>query len=587
MGRSRSGSPELLMTPGEVAGFLARAEERLLELSIDSQRAEWVHATFITEDTAALASRAYARLIQETVELVKSAERFRSAALSEEEARKLHLLRTSLPLVAPADPKEGEELTGLVNSLQDVYAKGKVTLPGYAEPLDLEGLARLLAQGRDPVELHRAWAGWHAVARPMRGTFGRYVELANRGAREVGFEDLGALWRSKYDMSPAAFVAETERLWREVEPLYRALHAFVRRRLVGLYGAEVVPPAGPIPAHLLGNMWAQSWENLYPLLAPPDPEGGEDLTSILVGRRTTPRQMVEHAERFFTSLGLPALPPTFWERSMFQRPRDREVVCHASAWDIDFVEDLRVKMCLEVTAEDFRTVHHELGHDYYYRAYAGQPFLFRDSAHDGFHEAIGDTISLSVTPEYLRKIGLFARGASPAQDLGYLLHRALEGVAFLPFGLLIDAWRWRVFDGSVGPREYNRSWWEYRRRYQGVAPDGARGEDGFDAGAKYHVAANVPYMRYFLAGILQYQFHRALARSIGWEGPLHRCSVYGRPEAGARLQALLQLGASRPWPDALEAMTGERRMDASALLDYFAPLKSWLDEQNRDAPVGW
>jgi peptidyl-dipeptidase A len=566
---------------------IEEAEARLLELAVDSQRADWVQATFITEDTAALATQASARLIRAMVDLVHSTAPLRELRLPEASRRKLEILRVSLPLVAPAGPRETEELAGIINTLQGLYSKGKVRLPGRPEPLDLESVSRILATSRDPAELERAWSGWHAVGREMRAPFRRYVELSNRGAREIGFDDLGAMWRARYDMPPAEFAREMERLWQQVLPLYRSLHAYVRRRLFEQYGAGIVPERGPIPVHLLGNMWGQTWEHLYPGLAPAQGLAGEDLTAALVRRRTTPRQMVEQAERFFTSLGLPPLPATFWERSMFTRPRDREVVCHASAWDIDFAEDLRVKMCIDVTEEDFRTIHHELGHNYYQRAYAAQPFLFRDSANDGFHEAIGDTVALSVTPEYLVQIGLRERAEDAGGDLPFLLARALESVAFLPFGLLIDVWRWGVFDGSIPPEEYNRTWWEHRRRYQGIAPPTPRGEEEFDPGAKAHVATNTPYMRYFLAAILHYQFHRGLARTIAWSGPLHRCSVYGRREAGARLESMLALGASRPWPEALEALTGERRMDAGALLEYFAPLQRWLDEQNRGAPVGW
>jgi peptidyl-dipeptidase A len=395
------------------------------------------------------------------------------------------------------------------------------------------------------------------------------------------------MWRAKYDMPPDDFAREADRLWQQVQPLYRSLHAYVRRRLRETYGDARVPAAGPIPAHLLGNMWAQSWEGIYPVLAPPGDHDHFDLTQALVHRGTTPEQMVRYAERFFVSLGLDPLPASFWERSMLVRPRDREVVCHASAWDLDFADDIRIKMCIEITGEDFQTVHHELGHNYYQRAYARQPFLFRDSAHDGFHEAVGDTVALSVTPDYLAQIGLAAPGAPADNDVALLLRRALEKVAFLPFGLVVDQWRWKVFSGAIGPAEFNRSWWEMRTQYQGIAPPGSRGEEEFDAGAKYHITSNTPYMRYFLAHILQFQFHRALVKDAGATGPIHRASIYGSSDAGRHLRTMLEMGQSREWPDALEVLTGERRMDAAGLLEYFAPLQRWLDEQNRGQPVGW
>ncbi len=574
-------------SPTEVGRFLEETEARLLELSIEAQQADWVYSTYINPDTEALSARTLARLIGVTVDLAKRSTRWNDAPITPVEARKLRLLRLSLPLIAPSDPSESTELTRLVATMEGKYARGRHVLRGSATELDLQELSHVLQESRDPARLTDAWTGWHSVGRSIRPDFERYVELANRGAREIGFPDMGAMWRSKYDMDPEAFSSEVERLWREVEPLYRSLHAYVRRRLVETYGPDHVDPRGPIPAHFLGNMWAQSWEGIFPILAPPEESLGFDLTRILVDRGTTPTDMVRYAESFFVSLGLDPLPPTFWERSMFVRPRDRDVVCHASAWDLDFADDLRIKMCIEITDEDFRVVHHELGHNYYQRAYAGQPYLFRDSAHDGFHEAVGDTIALSVTPEYLRKIGLLSTALPTGGDIPLLLYRALEKIAFLPFGLVVDRWRWEVFSGGITPAEYNDTWWAMRRTYQGIVPPAARDPEEFDPGAKFHVPANVPYMRYFLAAILQFQFHRALVRAMGSGEPLHRASIYGSKEAGEKLRAMLEMGQSREWPDALEAVTGERTMEARGLLEYFAPLQRWLDSENRKAPVGW
>ncbi len=575
------------MRSSDASEFVRRAESRLLELSIEAQRAEWVYATYINPDSEALSAKASSRLIGATVELAKQSARLSAAGLSPEERRKIRLLKLTLPLIAPSDPAESDELTRLVATMQGTYATWRYAPSGAAEPIDLQGLSRILSESRDPIALAEAWTGWHRVGRRIRNDFPRYVELANRGARELGFPDTGAMWRSKYDMEPDAFAREVERLWQEVRPLYLSLHAYVRRRLATVYGPDLVPPDGPIPAHLLGNMWAQAWDEIYSLVAPTGSDPGLDITGELVARGTTPKEMVQYAERFFVSLGLPPLPASFWERSMFVRPKDREVVCHASAWDIDFADDIRIKMCTEITNDHFATIHHELGHNYYQRAYARQPFLFRDSAHDGFHEALGDTIGLSVTPEYLVTIGLAKEAPDPGREVGVLLRRALEKVAFLPFGLLVDRWRWEVFSGEVGPGDYNRTWWSMRERYQGVRAPSPRGPDDFDPGAKYHVAANVPYMRYFLAHILQFQFHAALARAAGHEGPLSRFSIFGSVEAGRRINAMMEMGASREWPDALEAITGERRMEARGLLDYFAPLKAWLEEENRGHPTGW
>jgi peptidyl-dipeptidase A len=580
-------------TLAEARAFLDRAQSKLLELSVEDQRADWVKSTFITYDTEILAAKADEDQIAATMQLAKESTRFSHLKMPPDMARQFQLLRLSLTLAAPSDPKEAEELTQIATRMEGIYGSGKYCPPsGSASSAsadrcqDLDQLSDILKTSTDPAKLLDAWRGWHTISPPMRPLFQKYVELGNKGARELGFADMGAMWRSKYDMPPGAFPAEMDRLWEQVKPLYLSLHAYVRWKLREKYG-DLVPASGPIPAHLLGNMWAQEWEDIYPLVAPKDADPGYDLTAILKGRGTQPVDMVKYGERFFTSLGFAPLPKTFWERSLFVKPRDRDVVCHASAWDVDSVEDLRIKACIEIDSDDFTTVHHELGHNFYQRAYDRQPLLFRDSANDGFHEAIGDTIALSVTPEYLKKIGLLPTVPDSSKDIGLLLYKALDKVAFLPFGLMIDKWRWQVFSREIPPDKYNESWWKLRLQYQGVAPPMTRSEADFDPGAKYHVPANTPYARYFLADILQFQFHRALAKTAGCKDALNRCSIYESKAAGDRLNAMLAMGASQPWPKALEALTGQEQMDATAILDYFAPLKKWLGDQNRGKPLGW
>jgi peptidyl-dipeptidase A len=565
--------------------FIDEVEEALLASAKETERMKWVNETFITDDTEALSAKAEERDINLTVGFAKKSTQFDKVSMPADVARKMKLLKLSLTIATPANSKEGEELTRITSSMQGAYGKGKYC-PAPDKCLDLNALEKIMRTSRDARELQEAWTGWHAIGKPLRKDFTRYVELANKGARELGFADNGAMWRSKYDMPPVAFAKDVDRLWEQVKPLYVSLHAYVRARLRAKYG-DLVPANGPIPAHLLGNMWAQEWQNIYPLTAEASADPGFDLTEILRQRNTDYKQMVRYGEQFFTSLGFAPLPQTFWERSMFVKPRDREVVCHASAWDVDTVDDLRLKMCIEINADDFSTIHHELGHNFYQRAYDKQPYLFRDSANDGFHEALGDTIALSVTPEYLVKIGLLDRAPDASKDLGLLLAKALEKIAFLPFSVAVDQWRWKVFSGEIPPEKYNQSWWELRQKYQGIAPPVERSEADFDPAAKFHVAANVPYVRYFLAYILQFQFHRSLSQIAGCTSPLNRCSVYGNKEVGSRLNAMMAMGASKPWPDALAALTGQREMDATAIRDYFAPLQKWLDAQNAGKPAGW
>ena len=577
-------------TAEEAARFVADAEETLLRLGNEQQRASWVQSTYITEDTQAIAAAANENAINAGVRLAKQAARFDALELPFDVRRKLNLIKLALTSPGPSDPAKTAEIARLGASLEATYGSGKYCPPGTSGEgcLDIGEIGTIMRTSRDPKKLLDAWRGWHTVSPPMKADYTRFTSLMNEGARELGYADVGALWRSNYDMPPDAFAAEVDRLWAQVKPLYNQLHCYVRWNLTKKYGKEVVAPGQPIPAHLLGNIWAQEWGNIYDVVAPKNTAQSYDLTQILEKRKDIDElEMVRYGERFFTSLGFEKLPQTFWQRSMFTKPRDREVVCHASAWDVDNVNDLRIKMCIEKTAEDFNTIHHELGHNFYQRAYNQQPYLYRNSANDGFHEAVGDTIALSVTPGYLKQVGLIDKEPPASADIALLLRDALDKIAFLPFGVMMDKWRWGVFNGTITPENYNAAWWQLRREYQGIAPTGERGEEFFDAGAKYHIAANVPYARYFLARIFQFQFHRALCQTAGYQGPLNRCSIYGNKEAGAKLAKMLEMGQSRPWPEALEVATGQRQMDATAIIDYFQPLNEWLQVQNKGQQCGW
>jgi len=577
-------------TPEQAQKFLDDAEHQLSDLADQQQRADWINETYITDDTDALATDANSELSAVTTKLALDAKQFNGVALAPVYERKLHLLKLQLVLPTPSDPALLREENTLKTDMQSTYGKGKYcpqSKPGTC--YDLTAMEKLMGESRDPDELKDLWIGWHKVSPPMRPKFTRFVELANQGAREQGYADMGALWRSGYDMPPDAFAVDLDRLWNQVRPLYLSLHAYVRSQLIKNYGPSAVPADGPLPAHLLGNMWAQDWSQIYPIVKPQTDAAAYDLDKVLSEKKVDAQGMVHYGENFFKSVGFAPLPKTFWERSLFTKPADRDVVCHASAWDLDNREDVRLKMCIQIRGEDFVTVHHELGHNFYQLAYRNQPYFFKDSANDGVHEAIGDTIALSVTPDYLHKVGLLDQVPPTSSDIPFLLHKALEKVAFLPFGLLIDQWRWKVYSGEIKPADYNKSWWELRRKYQGIAPPVERSEADFDPGAKFHVAANVPYTRYFLAAIYQFQFHRALCKEAGFTGPLNRCSIYGNKAAGAKLNSMLQLGKSKPWQQAFMTMMGEDKADASAILDYFAPLKTWLDEQNakNGVKVGW
>ena len=576
-------------TVADADAFVASAEKELGELGILAARAAWINATYITEDTDILAAKTGADVTEAGVRFAGEAAKYASLpGLSYDTKRKLDFLRQGLVAPAPNKPGAADELSMLLTGLQSAYGKGKGTYQGkVTSGNDLEAL---MGTVRDPELLKEMWVSWHKVGAPMRADYMRFVELSNAGAKELGYADTGAMWRSGYDMDPDAFVKLTDDTWNQVKPLYDQLHCYVRARLNARYGDAVQPETGPIRADLLGNMWAQDWSDIYDVVAPKGAgDVGYDIGNLLTAKGYDAVKVVKTGEAFFSSLGFAPLPDTFWTRSLITAPRDREVVCHASAWDVDNVEDLRIKMCTKINSTDFVTVHHELGHNYYQRAYNRQPYLYLNSANDGFHEAVGDFIALSVTPDYLVKIGLLDSKKVPSadKDIGLLLRQAMEKVPGLPWTLLVDKWRWGLFDGSTPPNAYNRAWTDLRLKYQGIVPPVQRSEADFDPGAKFHVPGNTPYTRYFLARLLQFQFHQAACEQAGWQGPLHRCSIYGNKAVGEKLNAMLAMGASKPWPDALEAFTGNRNMDGGAMIAYFQPLMTWLEAENKGRQCGW
>ncbi len=577
-------------TAADADAFVATVEREAAEISVDAQRIAWVNATYITDDTDALAAKAGAETTEKAVQWAKGAARFNTVAgISGDTRRKLDLLKNGVGLPAPTTAGAATELATLTTRMSSAYGKGTGTLDG--KPINGSDIEAAMGEVRDPAKSREMWVSWHDnVGAPLRTDYTRMTAISNAGAKELGFADVGAMWRSGYDMPPEQFAQLTDQIWKEVEPLYLSLHTYVRSKLNEKYGDAVQPKAGPIRSDLLGNMWAQEWGNIYDIVAPKGAgDVGYDTGELLKAKGYDPVKMVRQGEAFYSSLGFAPLPETFWQRSQIVKPADRDVICHASAWDIDNRDDIRIKMCTKVNGDDFVTIHHELGHNYYQRAYRDQPFLYKNGANDGFHEAIGDTVALSITPDYLVKIGLLTQAQVPSadKDIGLLLRQAMDKVAFLPFGLLVDKWRWGVFSGRIATADYQKGWDALRLQYQGIVPPVARDETKFDAGGKYHIPATVPYTRYFLARVLQFQFYKAACDQAGWKGPLHRCSFFGNKAVGDRLNAMLEMGQSKPWPDALQAMTGSRAMSGKAMVEYFAPLKAWLDQQNKGKPSGW
>ncbi|MDB5985574.1 MAG: peptidase [Nevskia sp.] len=615
-------------TAADAAKFVAKVNADDKQLYPELTAANWVAENFITSDTQLLNAKGGERALTLQSQQIEQAKAFVGLAdLAPEVARQLTLIKISSAIPPPSDPAQRAQLAALGTKLDGEYGAGKYCPPGKsgADCMNLDQLEQIIDHSRDPKALADAWAGWHSVGKPMREDYSKFAGLMNEGAKELGYHDVGELWRAGYDMSPADFANETERLWTQVQPLYEQLHCYVRGKLHDKYG-DAVPANGLIPADLLGNMWAQQWGNIYDLVVPYKDAGSLDVSSVLQARHDALEKKelvafrqsfakahpgkqptvgdldnVEHkvdtqysietakiAEDFYTSIGLPPLPASFYEKSLLTRPRDRDVVCHASAWDMDQNGDVRIKMCIRPDEESLETIHHEMGHIYYFTMYNGQPFLYQQGAHDGFHEAIGDTITLSLTPQHLQKIGLVAKVSDDQKALiNAQMKRALDKIAFLPFGKLIDQWRWKVFSGEISTADYNKGWWKLREQYQGIAPPVTRTEEDFDPGAKYHVPGNTPYTRYFLSFIIQFQFHKALCDAAGFKGPLYACDIYGNKDAGAKFMAMLKQGASEPWPDTLEKLTGTRQMDGSAIIEYFAPLMEYLKQQNQGKSCGW
>ena len=592
-------------TAADADAFVVQVEKEYADFGVYGAQVAWVNNTYITEDTDALSARVGTQGTEMGVRFAKQAALFAKApGLSYDTKRKLDFLRNGLTLPAPSTAGAAAELNVIATRLNSSYGKGKGTLKGVeTNGSDIEAA---MGTNRNPAELAEMWTSWHTnVGKPMKADYARMVEIANQGARELGYADTGAMWRSGYDMDPDAFAALTDKLWSEVKPLYDALHCYTRGKLNAKYGDAVQKATGPIRADLLGNMWAQEWGDIYDVVAPAGAgDIGYEIGDLLKAKgfvetdtkETDPakrgkweKEIFKIGEGFFSSLGFDALPKTFWERTQFIKPLDRDVICHASAWNLDSKDDLRVKMCTKINSGDFVTVHHELGHNYYQRAYKAKTVLYQNGANDGFHEAIGDTVALSITPQYLVQIGLLGADKVPSadKDIGLLLRQAMDKVAFLPFGLLVDKWRWQVFSGKLTPATYNKGWTDLRLQYQGITPPGVRDEANFDPGAKYHIPGNTPYTRYFLARLLQFQFYEAACKQAGWKGPLHRCSFYGNKDVGKRFNAMLEMGASKPWPDALQAFTGSREMSGKAMVAYFKPLMTWLGKQNAGKQCGW
>ncbi|XP_052286831.1 angiotensin-converting enzyme-like [Dreissena polymorpha] len=513
---------------------------------------------------------------------------------------------------SPKDPDDNIALETTKNDLQKIYSTATVNgLP--LEP----NVTEVMSHSRDPDVLLGAWWGWRNATGPlMKDKYERMIGLLNKGATDNGFANYADAWEESQFDSTDDIEEQAAKLWMEIKPLYEQLHAYVRHRLAAYYhdyrsfNNDIkfwgVFRQGAMPAHLQGNMWSQQWENIYDIVKPYPEEVEKDYDKMLKEKVFDAAKLFKMAEQFYTSIGLFPMTNDFWKYSMITKPEGRDVVCHASAFDFYTTKppnnDFRIKMCTEINMDSFETIHHEMGHITYFMAYQDQPTVYRDGANSGFHEAIGDTISLSaMTRQHLERLLGDGQG-TPVQtvrsaeqgkpskgDINYLMRKALIKVAFLPFGYLIDKWRWDVMRGTVTKDQYNRHWWKLILQYQGLVSSVPRSEKDFDPGSKYHIPSDSPYICYFISFISQFQFYEAMCEAAGHQGPLYNCDFYQSVEAGNKLKALLQLGKSKPWPTAMEALTGSKEIHSSAILKYFKPLYDWLVAENARLknPVGW
>uniref|UniRef100_A0A182LUT3 Angiotensin-converting enzyme n=1 Tax=Anopheles culicifacies TaxID=139723 RepID=A0A182LUT3_9DIPT len=587
------------MVERSVRAYLGSIESEILQRTYDETVASWDYESNITDYTAEISMKVALDNAVFWKEVARELRLYDFNSFKDADLKRRIKKLTDLGYAA-LDETKFSQLVDAISRMQENYATAKVCQ--YRNETNCNfglepELTETLAKSRDPEELKYYWVQWHAVAgKPVRKDFDEYVSLNREAAQLNNFTSGAEYWLDAYEDD--TFEQQVDAAIEQIRPLYEQIHGYVRYKLRKHYGNDIVSEKGPIPIHLLGNMWGQTWDNIADITTPFPNKKLLDVTEEMVRQGYTPVKMFEMGDEFFQSLNMTKLPPTFWEKSIVEKPNDgRELVCHASAWDFYKKDDVRIKQCTRINMEDFFTVHHELGHIQYYLQYQHLPSVYREGANPGFHEAVGDVLSLSVsTPKHLEKIGLLKDFVLDEESkLNQFYQAGLSKLVFLPFAYTLDKYRWEIFRGDVKPDHYNCKFWEMRSKYSGLEPPVERTESDFDAAAKYHVSADVEYLRYFVSYIVQFQFHRAACEKAGQyvkgdpEKTLNNCDIYQSAEAGNALKQMLAMGSSKPWPDAMEVLTGQRKMSADALIEYFQPLYDWLVKENKalGAFVGW
>ncbi|NXG01256.1 ACE2 enzyme, partial [Sakesphorus luctuosus] len=580
--------------------FLEEFNRMAEDISHESSIASWHYNTNITEENAKKMNEASAKWSTFYDEASKNASSF-SVGSIEDNLIKLQIQTLQDRGSSVLSSEKYNRLGTVLSTMSTIYSTGTVCkINDPSECLVLEpGLDAIMADSTDYNERLWAWEGWRAdVGRMMRPLYEEYVELENEVAKLNNYSDYGDYWRANYEAkfpkdyeySRDQLIEDVEKTFEQIKPLYQQLHAYVRHHLERVYGPKLISSTGCLPAHLLGDMWGRFWTNLYALTVPYPAKPNIDVTSAMVQKGWNAIKIFEAAEAFFTSIGLYNMTDGFWRNSMLTEPTDgRKVVCHPTAWDLG-KNDYRIKMCTKVTMDDFLTAHHEMGHIEYDMAYSAQPYLLRSGANEGFHEAVGEIMSLSAaTPEHLKSLGLLEPTFQEDEEteINFLLKQALTIVGTMPFTYMLEKWRWMVFRGEITKQEWTKRWWEMKREIVGVVEPVPHDETYCDPAALFHVANDYSFIRYYTRTIYQFQFQEALCKAANHTGPLHKCDITNSTAAGERLRQLLALGRSKPWTEALQNVTGEKYMNATPLLHYFEPLYEWLKKNNSGRFIGW
>lgn len=594
------------VSSASVTHFLEDYNHQMLTLSNAAALGWWLHSTNVTEYNQNISLTKQANLdlfnskayftakkfieahkkgdLNLTDDALRQLQKVGQAALKGPERERLNSVMGNISLIF-THAELGEERDGEGNIHLTDGCQGKQTCLKLAPDL-----TEIFSKNRDYDYLSQLWWKWReVVGKKIRSLVPQMVELKNKMAQLNGFSDYGEQLRAKYETD--GFEATVRRLNAQVAPLYRLVQAYVRDQLQETYNDTVIPSDGMLPASVLGDMWGRMWTEIYDIVEPYPNMTSMDRTPQMVQQNYTVRHMYDITDEFYTSMGLKPMPRLFYNRSMLERPKGREVECHATAWDFFDGEDFRIRMCTEVNFKDLETVHHEIGHVQYFMQYAHQPFVYRDGANDGFHEAIGELMGMTMASvSHLRHLGLLSETDTPHENsINYLMRTALKTVSTIPFHYVNDLWRWELYRGEIPQDSWNARYWELKKLHVGVQPPVDRTEEHLDIFNIFHVTHDYDMIRYFTRTILQFQFAEALCDAAGYQGPLHDCDFSTSEAAGAKLAAMLSLGASRHWKDAMEQLTGTRDMDASAMLRYFAPLQQWLEDyvKERNLTVGW